>query len=253
MSHILGFLTCLRNRDFDGLGDWLHTLLELTKDEATLAKTGKMLYDGVLLVPLLQSGDHEMSRALLANPNVRSAMQSKDIEHDSWILDIAQNDTFAWLWALEQGWGELVEPRPSVLKTSTILNTRGFIDSYFADQEKTKMDKVDIQKGKDTWDSWLRLANKRNPWLIGHIYSPKKDELEQLARCNQKMALPLYFWQNIEALYPGAKAMKTISESMYSNLGLFHGAVEDKMLLEKLLNLIPQVPESMSMEFESGL
>ena len=246
-------LVSLRNRDFDGLGDWLHTILELTKDEATRAKTGKMLYDGFLLVPLLQSGDEEVSKVLLANPNVRSAMQSKNIEHDNWVLDIAQNDAFAWLWALEQGWGKLVEPRPSVLKNLTILRTRGFIDHYFADHEKIKTEKVDIQKGKDTWDSWLRLASKRNPWLIGHVYSPKKAELEQLVRCNQKTSLPLYFWQSIEAMYPGAEAMRTISKSMYLDLGLSHGAAEDRILLEKLLNLIPQVPESMSMEFESGL
>lgn len=100
MSQTQDLLVCLRNRDFNGLGEWLSSLLELTKDDALRAKTGKMLYDGVLLVPLLQTGDIEVSQALLANPLVRSAMQSKSIEHDRWILDIAQKDTFAWLWAV---------------------------------------------------------------------------------------------------------------------------------------------------------
>lgn len=253
MSQTQDLLVCLRNRDFDGLGDWLHTILELTKDEATRAKTGKMLYDGILLVPLLQSGDAEVSKALLANPNVRSAMQSKNIEHDAWILDIAQKDTFAWLWALDQGWGALVEPRPSVLKNLTILRTRGFIDHYFADHERIKTDKVDIKKGQHTWDDWLRLGSKRNPWLIGHIYFPQRTELEHLAQCSQQVTFPLYFWQKMEGMYPGTEAIRNNSKATYAGLGISYGAAEDKILLARVLGLTPQVTESISMEFETGL
>ena len=253
MSQTQDLLVCLRNRDFHGLGEWISSLLELTKDDALLAKTGKMLYDGVLLVPLLQTGDIEASKALLGNPLVRSAMQSKNIEHDRWILDIAQKDTFAWLWALEQGWGELVEPRPSVLKNMTIVSARKSIDAYLADPDKVMADKLDIQRGKDAWDNWLRLASKRNPWLIGYIYSPHRDELEHMVKCNQQVSFPLHFWQNIESMYPQARETRDIAKSTYAGLGISYGAAEEKAVLAKLLGMTAQVADSISMEFEPAL
>lgn len=245
-------LVCLRNRDFNGLGECLATLLELTKDDTASDQTGKMLYDGRLLVPLLQSGDKEASKALLANPVVRQAMQSKDIAHDAWILDIAKQDTYAWLWALEQGWGELVVPRPSVLKSMTIFRARDFMDEYFADKEKTSTDKMNIGAGKDAWDAWLRLASKRNPSLVGYLYAPQCEELEHLVSCSREVSLPEHFWRGIEAFYPGANSSREKFKAVYAGLGMPYGAAEEKIVLGKILGLTPEVADSISLEFEPG-
>lgn len=252
MSQTQAIFVCLRNRDFDGLGEWIERLLELTKDEATQTLTGRMRYDGHVLVPLLQSADKEVSKALLANPSVRSAMQSKNIEHDNWILDIAQNDTFAWLWAVEQGWGTLVEPRPSVLKHMTILRVHGFIEQYFADAQKVLEDKMDVQAGKQAWDGWLRLASNRNPWLITHLYAPLRTELEQVVQCSQPMSFPPHFWDRMEVSYPGIGDIRKVAQATYSGLGLPYGAAEDKVVLGKGIGLIAKLAESISVEFESG-
>ena len=252
MSQTQDFLAYLRNRDFDGLGEWLSRILEPTKDDAIRAQTGKMRYDGALLVPLLQTADKEASSALLANPLVRSAMQSKDVEHDGWILDLVQKDPFAWVWALEQGWGELVEPRPSVLKGMTIMRTRDILDAYLSDAEKTGADKLEMEAGKRAWDGWLRPVSKRNPWLIGQLYFPQRMELEHMATCSQQVSFPGHFWKRIHAAYPDAAKLREEAQATYAGLGLSYGSSEDKTVLAKAIGLVPVVADSISMEFEPG-
>lgn len=253
MTQTQDFLVCLRNRDFDGLGEWLETLLELTKDDAVRAKTGKMRYDGILLVPLLQSGNKDASKALLGNPKVRSAMQSKDVEHDDWILDLVQNDPFSWLWALEQGWGELVNPAPSVLKGMTIMRARDVIEEYLNDSKKVQADNTDIDGGKRAWDSWLRLASKRNPWLVANMFFPLHDELIQVVQCKQNVSLRPHFWQALDLVYPGAKAIRELDQTTYEGLGIPYSFAEDKVSLGKAIGFTPTVTESISVEFEPGM
>jgi hypothetical protein len=177
-------------------------------------------------------------------------MKSKEIEHDTWILDIAQHDSFAFLWALGQGWGELFEPRPSVLKNMTIIRTHALIDSYFADLQKTEDDRMDIKVGKHVWDDWLRLASKRNTWLITLLYSPLHNELEQVAQCRQPVSFPLHFWQRVEALYPGIQQMREETKNICAGLGIVHGTVEDKAVLGKAMGVFSNELAVIPMAFE---
>ena len=251
--HTNDIFVCIRNRDHAGLSQWLLSLLEMANEDAARGTTGVMRYDGAVLVPLLQLGDASLSKALLGDPKVRKAMVDKSVQHDDWLLNLVSKDPCAWLLALEHGWGQVLTPRPSMLRGLTVARMFDKIQEYLLDPEKVAEDKVDVAWGKGVWDAWMRVANARNPVLSTHMHEPSREELMQV----MKSPKPLWFrpnmWPALEKVCPGFLAMQQQAQAIHAGLGIPFGNLEQKQVLARLLGMGPtDAPEMLAVEFESG-
>lgn len=251
--HTQDIFVCIRNRDHAGLAEWLVTLLEMANEDAARGTTGVMRYDGAVLAPLLQLGDASFSKALLSEPKVRKAMADKSVQHDEWLLHLVSKDPCAWLLALDHGWGQVLTPRPSMLRALTVLRMFDKIQEYLLDPARVAEDKVDVAWGQGVWDAWMRLGNARNPILTTYMHAPTREELIKVVMSDK----PLWFRPNmlpaLEKTCPGFLAMHQEAQAVYTGLGIAFGNMEQKQVLARALGMAPTAElETLAVEFESG-
>lgn len=244
---------CIRNRDHAGLAEWLLSLLEMANEDAQRGLTGVMRYDGSILVPLLQLGDVSFSKALLSDPRVRKAMTDKSVQHDDWLLNLAVKDPCAWLLALDHGWGQVLTPRPSMLRALTVGHMFDKIQEYLLDPKRVAEDKIDVAWGQGVWDAWMRVATARNPSLITHMHAPSREELLQVMGSPKPLWFRPNMWPALEKACPGFLAMHQEAQAIHAGLGIPFGTLEQKQVLARALGIAPtEAPETIAMEFEPG-
>ena len=138
------------------------------------------------LLPLLFACQFEhASRTLLESEKVVTGLRS--YRHEEWLPELVQHDPKSWLWALEQGWGNVLRASSSHMSEMSIARMHRSLEPVLmAELYNRKPSGEMSMRNLDTkpcgWDQWIRAASKRNSQRCVYLMEPTRNDLEHWAR-----------------------------------------------------------------------